>query len=101
MVTKEERLVAELIMKGVGATPKPTKRVAKARKPVRKPTKRAKVAKPTKATQKRFVKRYFIDKWATNGGSEYEIFTLQAPAYKKIKADNKKQLLNKVNKLIR
>ena len=101
MVTKEEKLVAGLIMKGVRVVRKPTKRVARVRKPVRKPTRRAKATRPARTAQKRFVKRYFIDKWAVNGGTEYEIFTLQAPAYKKAKAENKTQLLKKVNKLIR
>lgn len=69
-----------------GAKKKVVMRVRKARK-----------GKTPSGKTKTFKKRYFIDKYAVNGGVEYEIFTITVP---KERATSKKALLKKVNKVV-
>jgi hypothetical protein len=72
------------------AKPKPRKQVVmKVRK--------ARKGKTPSGKTKIFKKRYFIDKYAVNGGVEYEIFTITVP---KERATSKKALLKKVNKVV-
>lgn len=81
------------------------------KKSVRKPLKRKspKKRKPaaairslTSSPQKRFVQRYFIDKFQRNGATEWEIFTIEVRGTKRGKPlKTKKQMIAKVRELVR
>lgn len=79
-------------------TRKPSRRKSPARKPA--------AISPLKGTastkQKRFVQRYFIDKFKRNGNIEWEIFTIEVRGTKKGKpVKSKKKMIAKVRELVR
>lgn len=87
---------------------KPKKRVRAGKASTKKPSKRRSPRKPvaikslTSIQRKRFVQRYFIDKFKRNGNVEWEIFTIEVRGTKRGKPlRTKKKMIAKVRELVR
>lgn len=78
---------------------KRTGKPSRGKSPKRKP---AAIRSLTSTPQKRFVQRYFIDKFKRNGNIEWEIFTIEVRGTKKGKPlKSKRRMIAKVRELVR
>jgi hypothetical protein len=76
------------------------------RKTAKKPSRRkspatSRTGSLTSSVPKRFVQRYFIDKFQRNGDTEWEIFTIEVRGSRGKPLKTKKQLIAKVRELVR